>query len=564
MEVDRPTTNGPETIIHGGTFNSAGRDIIYNIQNVQTRIEAPHDSSTQELQKMLDWLSLINFRDVQAINYNRYAPETVRWFLEGEMFETFLKSKRSVICGTGMPGAGKTTLAAAAVKEAQEHAISNQTAVNFVYCRYTDPLSVEEILAAMVRQLVEDHAAPSRKELVTLLTELIGQFEAYNCFLDGLDEAVLESQETLLNTMKSLPSNLLVTTRPLGFLEDLIPDATFFKVAAATEDIERLVSQKIQENSRLHKLLTKHGIKDEVVSKIRDTANGIVMEKLEGLPISLNEMYSLTLERILSQPGELADLAKRVLCWVVYAKDPLTLEAIKNAVSSHTGNSPFDVDAMEDEETLISVCFGLVVAEDPGNMYTLDDGEIVPVKETRVKLIHYTAQDALESLILNKLGSPHALLAEACVTYLTGFAQIAHLDSELDGLQGMEAMEHVSSKYPFYHYAWLNLGHHCKEALQLPTSAIDICSTRRFILSSCPYPMLQVIGDDADYAFDVAMSPIHIAAWYNMLSIFNDMVDDNGNVTLSSADNISGVEDHFDFLGLFKDVADKEDALQAF
>lgn len=125
-------------------------------------------------------------------------------------------------------------------------------------------------------------------------------------------------------------------------------------------------------------------------------------------------------------------------------------------------------------------------------------------------------------------------------------------------------MEHVSSTYPFYQYAWLNLGHHYKEALRLQASPMDLRSARKFMLSSCPYPMLQTIGDDQDLEFDVAVSPIHVAAWYDMLSLFNDMVDDNGTVTLSSADEISGVQDHFDFLGLFKDARDKEEAPRPF
>ena len=112
-----------------------------------------------------------------------------------------------------------------------------------------------------------------------------------------------------------------------------------------------------------------------------------ILEKLQGLPINLAEMYSHTLNRILSQPSELAELAKRVLCWVTHCKAPLTIGAISHAVSSHAGNSPFDVDAVEDDEALLSACFGLVVAEDPGNIVTWEQGEFVNVKEVRVRLI---------------------------------------------------------------------------------------------------------------------------------------------------------------------------------
>ena len=84
------------------------------------------------LRKVLDFLSLVNFRSIQLENIGKWTPGTIKWLLEGSLFQWWLVTQCSILWGTGMrkrshsvsflnhiltltvAGAGKTILACVA------------------------------------------------------------------------------------------------------------------------------------------------------------------------------------------------------------------------------------------------------------------------------------------------------------------------------------------------------------------------------------------------------------------------------------------------------------------
>ena len=138
------------------------------------------------------------------------------------------------------------------------------TLVAFVYCRYTEALSIRDILASLARQILEDHdhlaplleplyerctlrdMSPTQPELLALLSAFSNSFPSAHYILDGLDEAPTDIQFQLVEVLASLGGNLLVTSRPLPFLMDVVPGAAFFDIVADDVDIKHLVSQKVE------------------------------------------------------------------------------------------------------------------------------------------------------------------------------------------------------------------------------------------------------------------------------------------------------------------------------
>ena len=99
---------------------------------------------------------------------------------------------------------------------------------------------------------------------------------------------------------------------------------------------------------------------DSVVSKNNRKA---IQHSLENLPERLDDTYEEAMKRIYSQSREDWELASEVLAWITFALRPLLMEELQCALAVQPGDSWLDIDALPDEEILLSVCAGLVVLD---------------------------------------------------------------------------------------------------------------------------------------------------------------------------------------------------------
>jgi ankyrin repeat domain-containing protein 50 len=163
----------------------------------------------------------------------------------------------------------------------------------FAYCRYTEPLSVTDVLAALVRQVLERHrhlasliqplyerhqrerTRLTQNELVGLLLEISKHFRTVFVILDGLDEASDAARFDLLATLSSLDLHFFITSRPLRYLESVVPAAFHLDIAAHDHDITLLIHSKLDRMPTFKSLLGNGSFKNEVISSIRDKAQGM-------------------------------------------------------------------------------------------------------------------------------------------------------------------------------------------------------------------------------------------------------------------------------------------------
>lgn len=126
-----------------------------------------------------------------------------------------------------------------------------------------------------------------------------------------------------------------------------------------------------------------------------------IREALSHLPKSVPKMYDEIVARILEQEEDDVNLAKQVLGWTINAKRPLSIAELQHAIA--VGIDDEKIDELFEEADLASVCCGLV---------TVDS------LESRIRLIHYTAQEYFEGLADNKLSLSQATMAKTCLRYL--------------------------------------------------------------------------------------------------------------------------------------------------
>ncbi|KAH6908108.1 hypothetical protein BKA70DRAFT_1222909 [Coprinopsis sp. MPI-PUGE-AT-0042] len=500
---DTPRMSKPEPVpvragvsgstINGGNVHAAGRDIKTTVNNIVVNL-----TDTRPLRDIaiLSWLSLINYRMMQMSNLEKAIPRTCWWLLTSAFFEQWLTGQTSIIWGTGMPGAGKTIMASIVIDYLQQHAASQgpRVAVAFAFCRYTEPVSVQQILAALVRQLLERYpflhplvqpiyeqhhremTKPPMAQLLQLLRDISQVFDTLYCVLDGLDEAERDTQFDLLRALSSFKAKFFITSRPLEPLHRVLPEAKFFKIEAKDEDIELLVREKLYQDPRFSTVVNTQGDPEQrsrIESQIKKAAGGMflhaalqvetlrhatnlrhALDSLQRLPPNVNKLYAQTMERINAQPGEQPQLARRILSLLAHARPGLTVDDLRHALAIQlTHPMPANGDivdpmALIDKTLLLSMCCGLVVSEKPSKF-----GHPVP------RLIHFTAQDYLRQIISPAEG--HLLLARTCLR------RIISVETKPSTRWNPQAEPWSFQKYPLLEYAidsWVEHGNECFDA----------------------------------------------------------------------------------------------------
>lgn len=151
----------------------------------------------------------------------------------------------------------------------------------------------------------------------------------------------------------------------------------------------------------------------------------------------LDPTYDRALEKICCQHKTSVNLARKVLSWLLGARQVLTVDEIRVAVSVEPNRYELDDLDLVDRATLLDVCAGLV---------TIDK------KTDTIRLAHYTV---LEYLVKNSIVPNINLeLATICTTYLS-FKVFAQNPGE-----SHEELRNRDILHPFLRYAAQNFAYH--------------------------------------------------------------------------------------------------------
>lgn len=144
-----------------------------------------------------------------------------------------------------------------------------------------------------------------------------------------------------------------------------------------------------------------------------------ILKGLDALPKGINETYDEIMNRIKTQRAKEANLAKRVLGWITYAKEPLTTNQLQQALTIMSDSTGPDEDAEIHEQILVSACLGIVTIDSKSNI---------------IRLVHYTTQEYMEGIRATQFAEAQSIIAKTCLTCLGFdiFAPLMSLDEELD------------------------------------------------------------------------------------------------------------------------------------
>lgn len=420
--------------------------------------------------------------------------ETGGWLLCHENFLAWMNNMRAKLWLSGIPGAGKTILASAVIEESLRHS-TQERAVAYFYCDYKDerlqylPNILGTIACQLARQdasqrnfqLLQDYyqlchpldrpvSPPKAQVLINIIQDMSASFQEVSIVVDALDECGknrTEVVEALASLNESITSNVrtLFLSRDEPDIKNILDGFTHIPIAAHSDDLKIYVAEEIDTRTRKGKLRIKSlNLKHQIMERLINGAEGMFRwvacqldylcelphdrarrEALEKLPPDLNSTYERILARVASEAPVTQRIVRNTLFWTIHARDPLTVDALCEALSVDLSTRVLDPESQTDEEDILKYCSSLLRKSVHGDT---------------LELAHFTVKEFLCSSVLNNHPSlsfyyageegSSLYLAMTCLNYLN----CDNFNHEL--VKDYETWQAFDSTHPFRTHASLN------------------------------------------------------------------------------------------------------------
>lgn len=227
----------------------------------------------EEFLQITSWLSAMDVAAQHRDLITRRQNDTGHWFLGCHKYRDWLDTPGATLFCPGIPGGGKTMIAAAVIEDLWNKFQSDPgVGIAFIYCSYKRQYeqSMEECLASILKQLLvkldrmpcsiqnsyHQHKSrlskPSIQELILMLQTVTSSYSKVYFVVDALDEYCTAPNMLVLflneiaQLQLSRDVNFLATSRPN------IPNTTCFfegkpavEICAKEEDIRKVLENEM-------------------------------------------------------------------------------------------------------------------------------------------------------------------------------------------------------------------------------------------------------------------------------------------------------------------------------
>ncbi|KAL8654100.1 MAG: hypothetical protein Q9226_003563 [Calogaya cf. arnoldii] len=478
-------------------------DFRDTLNKIKTDLDQRHEADTRiamdsKRQSILKSFGTTNPSRNQKMGLKLRQPGTGLWLIESPEYLHWAQTENSKLWLQGIPGAGKTVLAATVIEDVLRTSNSNH-AVAFFYCDYKDPATHEPrlLLGSLVQQIAKqdeqsfervksfcDTHNPEYKEnveydpqeLLELVCDLTISFDRATIMVDGLDEcgvnaaAVTELLASLNRAGKETNIKTLFLSRNHVDIREYLDEYTEIAIAAKSSDLRLYVGAEIDARTRNHKLRIKEkSLKEHIMERLVEGADGMFRwvacqmdylcelpndssrrKALQNLPPTLPATYERILRSVNTRPKETQLLVSRTLRWIVHCQtETMTTQALCEAVSINIGDTKRDKDSIPDELEVLRWCSSLVRKG--------VDRECLELAHFSVKeFLLQLDDDDMGEFAVYRVGPNHDEidLAKVCLTYLNfcDFDQEVRIDKEVTERRLEDC---PLREYSVYH--WYNL-----------------------------------------------------------------------------------------------------------
>jgi len=285
-------------------LSQAIKDDVNTLRNDLPTLRAGLDAigdnqSLQQRNAVMEWLSPIDFPALQHDIISRRQRGTGQWFLHSDEFKRWLQGADKTLFCPGIPGAGKTMVAAIAVDHLLRKTWCDDIGVTFLYCNYKARAdqSALSLLATLLKQLVQsrpdvaasvtrmyDHhskrgSRPSLDDVFGTLQSVCSDYDAVFIVVDALDEFMDKDgrRGQFINKLRDLQTNidvrLMFTSRFIPEIMENFSSNPNLEVRASEDDVRRYVEGQIP---RLPNCIKRDDeLKRDIENKIVEAVDGM-------------------------------------------------------------------------------------------------------------------------------------------------------------------------------------------------------------------------------------------------------------------------------------------------
>lgn len=229
------------------------------------------DQSRQQHRAITQWLSSIDMSAQQADYMARRQAGTGQWFLESSEFKEWISRPKATLFCPGIPGAGKTMMAAMAIDYIHQNVQSDAHGLAYLYCNYKTQAdyNTTSLLATLLKQLLqarpsipesmsrlcESHSRkgtrPSLEEVFDTLRSVLKTYSTVYVIVDALDECPNRdgTRSWLIDRILKLQStanlSLMATSRAIPEVMGQLEFGAKLEVRAHDTDVGQFVVAQI-------------------------------------------------------------------------------------------------------------------------------------------------------------------------------------------------------------------------------------------------------------------------------------------------------------------------------
>ncbi|KAJ5153107.1 uncharacterized protein N7482_009585 [Penicillium canariense] len=503
---------------------------------------------------LFKWIAPVSPADSHLRASNGHRIGTGRWFIDSHLkvwLENPLDKRILFLVGitlivNSIAGTGKTTLFAQTVDELTSM-VSRDPNLCFAYfyCTISNTASqaAVNILGSLVAQLsvsnpailgnirslyqktpeTQTHRLPIN---ISALEDAIIKHSSEHSQAVIIVDALNESSETeliessLLKLARLSPNiRILVTTTSTRASSK---EVKFLNIKAQTmrDDIKTFIQYRLEHDKTLRNLTP--GLQAEIAETLLKNADGsfrwvqlsldnfcskrtarAIQAGLSNLPGTLREIYATTLERI---DPEDTPFVREALFWVSFAKEPLNLRSLNEAVVLTETSTALDEDMMlVPQDILLEICQGLIAVDQVGH----------------VNLAHSSVREFLTSEWIHSSRVSHFALDAAtadttimrkCLTYLC-------LDNFKAGYSKFIKRQIFQSFLYYAAYFWPIHGSSCEFGESERQLVNRFFATRNLPRRGNYGVWIQALIPGVDTSIIESTEPLYYAASFGMASV---------------------------------------------
>jgi hypothetical protein len=203
----------------------------------------------QDRQKILDWLTPVDYGPQQSDYLKRQQRGTGQWLLDSAKYQTWLNISNQTLFCPGIPGAGKTILTSIMVDDLITRFQNDPTVgIAYIYCNFQwkDEQKIDDLLASMLKQLAQGQSSlpdsvkdlydrhkvkrtqPSLNKTLKSLHSVTAMYSRVFIVVDALDECQVSDNcrsrflLEIFNLQVKYSTNIFATSRFIPEITELI------------------------------------------------------------------------------------------------------------------------------------------------------------------------------------------------------------------------------------------------------------------------------------------------------------------------------------------------------